>query len=80
MLPPVALYVHIPFCVSLCPYCDFVVYAGAAARGPRNRVSAFLAALETELELRAAAVPGVPGRAAARNRLLRWRHAVPAPT
>ena len=26
--PPVALYVHIPFCVSVCPYCDFVVYAG----------------------------------------------------
>jgi putative oxygen-independent coproporphyrinogen III oxidase len=61
VLPPVALYLHIPFCVSLCPYCDFVVYAGAAARGPRNRVAAFLAALETELELRAAGVPGSPG-------------------
>ena len=61
VLPPVALYVHIPFCVSLCPYCDFVVYAGAAARGPRNRVAAFLAALETELDLRAAGVPGSPG-------------------
>ena len=61
VLPPVALYVHIPFCVSLCPYCDFVVYAGAAARGPRNRVAPFLAALETELELRAAAVSGVTG-------------------
>ena len=60
-LPPVALYIHIPFCVSLCPYCDFVVYAGAAARGPRNRIAAFLAALETELELRAAGVPGIPG-------------------
>ena len=31
--PPVALYIHIPFCVSLCPYCDFVVITGAAARG-----------------------------------------------
>ena len=30
--PPVGLYIHIPFCVSLCPYCDFVVVAGAATR------------------------------------------------
>jgi oxygen-independent coproporphyrinogen-3 oxidase len=51
--PPVALYVHIPFCVSLCPYCDFVVFAGAAARGPRARVEAFVAALMVELDLRA---------------------------
>lgn len=54
--PPVALYVHIPFCVSLCPYCDFVVYAGATARGPRSRVSAFLDALTVELDLRADAL------------------------
>ncbi len=50
---PVALYVHVPFCVSLCPYCDFVVYAGTAARGPAARVAAYLGALETEIELRA---------------------------
>ncbi len=50
---PVALYVHIPFCVSICPYCDFVVYAGAEARGPRARIRAFLAALDAELVLRA---------------------------
>jgi oxygen-independent coproporphyrinogen-3 oxidase len=66
--PPVGLYVHIPFCVSICPYCDFVVIAGAAARGPTNRIAAFVAALETEIELRGDALderfgpPGSKGR------------------
>jgi putative oxygen-independent coproporphyrinogen III oxidase len=62
--PPVGLYVHIPFCVSLCPYCDFVVVAGAAARWPTNRIAALAAALTTELELRADALDatfGTPG-------------------
>jgi len=64
--PPVGLYLHIPFCVSLCPYCDFVVVAGSAARGPANRIAALAAALRAELELRADildAAFGPPGAA-----------------
>jgi putative oxygen-independent coproporphyrinogen III oxidase len=64
--PPVALYVHVPFCVSHCPYCDFVVVAGREARGPVNRIATFAAALETELRLRADALDARWGRPGSR--------------
>ena len=27
-LPPLSVYVHLPWCVRKCPYCDFNTYAG----------------------------------------------------
>ncbi|MCY4581803.1 MAG: radical SAM family heme chaperone HemW [Chloroflexi bacterium] len=40
-----ALYVHIPFCESKCPYCDFNTYAGIEALIP-----SYVAALAREIE------------------------------
>ncbi len=40
-----ALYVHIPFCESKCPYCDFNTYAGIEPLMP-----AYVAALAREIE------------------------------
>ena len=54
--PPVGLYLHIPFCVALCPYCDFVVLTGRATRGPPSRIPALVEALHVEIDLRADAL------------------------
>ncbi|MDR1934641.1 MAG: radical SAM family heme chaperone HemW [Candidatus Accumulibacter sp.] len=49
--PPLSLYVHIPWCVRKCPYCDFNSHA---LRGPLpedDYVAALIADLETALPL-----------------------------
>jgi oxygen-independent coproporphyrinogen-3 oxidase len=52
-LPPLALYVHIPWCLSKCPYCDFNSHerrGGGAAGLPEARyVDALFADLEFSL-------------------------------
>lgn len=50
---PPGLYVHIPFCATRCPYCDFNVVTGA---GDDLR-SRYMAALQADLDRLAAAGP-----------------------
>jgi len=45
-LPPLALYVHIPWCARKCPYCDFNSHEARAAVPEERYVAALLADLE----------------------------------
>ena len=54
--PPLAVYVHYPWCVRKCPYCDFNSHTARAAAPPE---AAYLDALEADLQ---AALPQVWGR------------------
>ena len=48
--PPLALYVHLPWCVRKCPYCDFNSHT-AGDNAPRARyIAALLVDLENEIE------------------------------
>ena len=42
-LPPLALYVHIPWCVRKCPYCDFNSHEARAALPEERYVAALIA-------------------------------------
>lgn len=48
-LPPLALYVHIPWCVRKCPYCDFNSHRAPEALPVADYVRALVADLEQEL-------------------------------
>jgi len=54
-LPPLALYVHLPWCVRKCPYCDFNSHEARGGVPEDDYVAALLADLES-------ALPAVWGR------------------
>ncbi|NDU85390.1 MAG: oxygen-independent coproporphyrinogen III oxidase-like protein [Ferrovum sp.] len=47
--PPLALYIHIPWCVRKCPYCDFNSHALAGEIPEQRYVAALIADLESQL-------------------------------
>lgn len=54
-LPPLSLYIHIPWCVRKCPYCDFNSHAVKDEIPQQRYIDALMRDLEQEL-------PGVQGR------------------
>ena len=48
-LPPLSLYVHLPWCVRKCPYCDFNSYEARGALPDHEYVDALLRDLRSEL-------------------------------
>ena len=53
-LPPLSLYVHLPWCLKKCPYCDFNSHevAGGTSELPEQRyIDALMADLESSLPL-----------------------------
>ncbi len=44
-MPPLAIYIHIPFCQRKCPYCDFNTYAGR-----EGQYDAFVEALAWDIQ------------------------------
>ncbi|HEY7034926.1 MAG TPA: radical SAM family heme chaperone HemW [Thermomicrobiales bacterium] len=50
---PLGLYLHVPFCSHVCPYCDFNTYAGQEALIPR-----YVAAMERDIAAQGALLGG----------------------
>jgi putative oxygen-independent coproporphyrinogen III oxidase len=55
-LPPLSLYIHLPWCIKKCPYCDFNSHEMRAAEMPEQR---YIDALMLDLEV---ALPLIWGR------------------
>jgi oxygen-independent coproporphyrinogen-3 oxidase len=51
VLPPLGLYVHLPWCIRKCPYCDFNSYEKRDALPEHDYIDALLRDLDAELPL-----------------------------
>ncbi|GAA0718895.1 radical SAM family heme chaperone HemW [Dokdonella soli] len=60
--PPLSLYIHIPWCVKKCPYCDFNSHAQNGALPVDAYVDALLADLDRDLRGLGEAIMGRPLR------------------
>ena len=58
--PPLSLYVHIPWCVQKCPYCDFNSHAQKGAIPEQEYVQHLIADLEADLEKYQASIQNRP--------------------
>ncbi len=49
-LPPLSLYIHFPWCIRKCPYCDFNSHTLLSELPEKNYINALLLDLERDLE------------------------------
>lgn len=47
-LPPLSIYLHLPWCVQKCPYCDFNSHTAGTAAPKARYIAALLADIQTE--------------------------------
>ena len=49
VLPPLSLYIHIPWCIRKCPYCDFNSHEQSGALAEKEYINALMSDLEVQL-------------------------------
>ena len=60
LVPPLSLYIHIPWCVKKCPYCDFNSHAQRGGLPVDEYVAALMADLDGDIDASGDALKGRP--------------------